>query len=38
MLVGGSFIFGVTNWWPFIIIGVGVALIISTLWGQKKPE
>ena len=38
MLIGGSFIFGVTNWWPFIIIGVGIALIISTLWTQKKPE
>lgn len=36
ILIGGSFIFGVTNWWPFIIIGVGVALIISTLWGQKS--
>ncbi|MGD2295345.1 MAG: hypothetical protein PVF22_05865 [Candidatus Aminicenantes bacterium] len=38
ILIGGSFIFGVTNWWPFILIGVGVSLIISTLWGRKKPE
>jgi CDP-diglyceride synthetase len=38
ILIGGSFIFGVTNWWPFILIGVGVALVISTLWGKKKPE
>jgi CDP-diglyceride synthetase len=38
MFIGGSFIFGVTNWWPFILIGVGVALVISTLWTQKKPK
>ncbi len=38
MLVGGSFIFGVTNWWPFILIGIGVVLVISTLWAKKKPE
>jgi len=38
ILVGGSFIFGMTNWWPIIIIGVGVALVISALWTQKKPE
>ena len=38
MLIGGSFILGMTHWWPIIIIGVGVALVISTLWSQKKPE
>lgn len=38
IVVGGSFIFGITNWWPFIIIGVGVILVVSALWTKKNPD
>lgn len=30
-VVGGAFVFGMTNWWPLIIIAVGIILIISSL-------
>jgi uncharacterized membrane protein YjjP (DUF1212 family) len=38
VVIGASFIFGMTNWWPLIIIAVGVVLVISTLWRPKKSD
>lgn len=38
VVIGASFIFGMTNWWPLIIIGVGIVLVVSTFWRPKKSD
>ncbi len=38
VVIGASFIFGMTNWWPLIIIAVGVVLVVSTIWRPKKSD
>lgn len=38
IIIGGSFVIGMSNWWPLILIGVGVMLLFSSLWRAKKPE
>lgn len=38
IVIGGAFVFGMSNWWPLILIAVGVGLLFSSLWKAKKPE
>lgn len=35
IVIGSSFIVGLSNWWPLIIIAVGVIVLISPLWRKK---
>lgn len=35
IVIGSSFIVGMSNWWPLIIIAVGVIVLISPLWRKK---
>jgi len=35
IIIGSSFIVGMSNWWPLIIIAVGVIVLISPLWRKK---
>jgi hypothetical protein len=30
-VIGGAFVFGMSNWWPLIIIAVGIVLVVSSL-------
>lgn len=38
IVIGGAFQFGMSNWWPLILIAVGVILLFSSLWKVKKSE
>lgn len=38
IFIGGSFIIGWSNWWPLILIAVGVGILLSSLWKAKRPE
>jgi len=38
IVIGCAFVFGMSNWWPLILIAVGVVLLFSSLWKAKKPE
>ena len=38
IIIGSAFVFGMSNWWPLILIGVGVVLLFSSIWKAKKPE
>lgn len=36
--VGAGSIYGLGNWWPLILIGVGIAVIIGALFGVRRSE
>jgi uncharacterized membrane protein YjjP (DUF1212 family) len=36
--VGGIFIYGARDWWPLIIIAVGLFIIFGTIWKFKSSE
>ncbi len=38
IFIGGSFVIGWSNWWPLILIAVGVGILLSSLWKAKRPE
>ena len=38
IFIGVSFVIGWTNWWPLILIAVGVGILLSSLWKVKRPE
>jgi hypothetical protein len=37
IFIGGSFVIGWSNWWPLILIAVGVGILLSSLWRAKRP-
>ncbi len=38
IVIGGSFVTGWSNWWPLILIAVGVGVLLSSLWKAKRQE
>ena len=38
IFIGGSFVIGWSNWWPLILIAVGVGILLSSLRKAKRPE
>ncbi len=38
IFIGGSFVIGWTNWWPLILIAVGIGILLSSLWKTKRPQ
>jgi hypothetical protein len=34
--IGGIFIYGASDWWPLIIIAVGLIIIFGTIWKFKS--
>jgi cation transport ATPase len=38
IFIGGSFVIGWSNWWPLILIAVGVGILLSSLWKAKNPD
>ncbi len=38
IFIGGAFIIGWSNWWPLILIAVGVGILLSSFWKAKGPK
>jgi hypothetical protein len=38
IFIGGSFIIGWSNWWPLILIALGVGILLSSFWKAKRPK
>lgn len=36
IFLGVGSIYGIGHWWPLILIGVGIAIIIGALWRRKS--
>jgi hypothetical protein len=35
--IGAAFLYGFGDWWPLVLIPVGVGILVKALW-QNKPE